>query len=80
MQKYLLTEKGIEINFKKDVMTIEEIFAYFEPDEELNEEYKVWKQAKEENTIESLTDYIENHVNNNDGMHYHDYKIEEWNC
>ena len=78
MKKYLLSEKGIEINYNKDIMTIEEIFEYFTPDEELQEDMEAWEQAHSEGTIDALKDFIENYVNNNDGMHYHDYTVEEW--
>ena len=78
MTKYLLCEKGIEINYKKDVMTIKEIFEFFVPNDDLQKEMEAWKKSYSEGTIDSLRTYIEKYVNNNDGIHCHDYTVEEW--
>ena len=75
---YLISEKGVSINYKKDIMELSEIIKIFKPSEEFEEDFEAWEAASNECTFESVQYFIDNYVNNNDGMHYHDYVIEEW--
>ena len=78
-KKYYLLEKNVTGGNSYTCYTLEELKKYFEPKDTdgnvLDEDtYAEWESIK---TIDDMKEYIENHVNNEDGMHYHDYYIEE---
>ena len=78
-KKYYLLEKNVTGGNSYTHYTLEELKKYFEPKDTdgniLNEEaYTEWKSIS---NIEDMEYFLENHVNNEDGMHYHDYYIEE---
>ena len=74
---YYLFEKGEEKNYKKYSLT--DLIEMFEPakdedDEYISEDdYNTWNSI---NNIEDFNDYLNKVINNNAGMHYHDYLIE----
>ena len=61
-----------------DKATLETIINYFEPNEELEEEHEAWVKAKENGSLESVQDFINEYVNVVDGIEYHKYRIERW--
>lgn len=70
---YYLFEKGEENSYKKYSFT--ELMRFFAPSEDAEAE-----AIEEYNAIENIFDlsaYIENYVNNDCGLHIHDYFIEE---
>ena len=73
---YTCTEKG-DSYIKKQ--TLEEIMKYFKPNaEDFPEEFEAWQKAVEEDTMEAAQEFIDNYVNEVEGIHYHDYIIEVW--
>lgn len=76
MKKYYLFETGVAGGNTYKRYTLEELKEFFTPDPETADEDEL-DDFNAIETVENLIDYIENHVNNCDGVHYHDYVIEE---
>ena len=75
MKKYYLLEKGESGGNSYKKYNFKELKDYFKPDDEADdEELKSWDRIT---NIDELKEFIDDFVNNNGGMHYHDYYIEE---
>lgn len=73
-KQYYLFEKNEDNSFKK--YTFDELKSYFEPNPEIASDGEKAAYANATD-LEGLKDFIENFVNNSDGVHYNDYYIEE---
>ena len=74
MPRFYLFEKGVPGGYSYKSYSFEELKAYFEPNKSFVDEHLLWKNIL---TLPELEEFIENHVNNNEGIHYHDYFIEK---
>lgn len=75
-KKYYLFEKNAHGGNSYKQYTLQELKRFFEPDTSIASIETVGEFLSI-HTIEDLEDYVENFVNNNDGIHYCDYYIEE---
>ena len=75
---YELSENNnsIKVGFLRDILN------YFKPDREMAEkcpeEWEEWKKIERNLSLNTLRDYIDERINESDGIRYHDYVIEEW--
>ena len=72
--KYYLFEKGADGGNSYKKRTFAELKNYFKDEDADEDEKEAWSRIKD---IDDLKDFIENYVNNNGGVHYHDYYVEE---
>jgi len=87
-RKYTLEEHGMA-GFTLFNVELERIMQFFEPNwldedeedetaiESFKKEHEAWERAMEECTLEATQEYIDTYVNEVDGIHYHDYVVEE---
>lgn len=72
--KYYLFEKNVHGGNNYRQYSLEELKDFFK-DEEAPEDYnETWKRIE---NVEDFKRFVEEYVNNYQGMHYHDYYIEE---
>lgn len=72
---YYLFEKNAHGGNNYTKYSLDDLKAMFEPGEEFEDtmQYKAWEWI---NSIEDMQEYIDEYINDNGGVHYHDYIIE----
>lgn len=76
IDKYYLFERNAHGGNSYKTYTLEELKGKFEPMR--NEDNDMKTMFDSINNIDSLRQYIEKFINNRNGIHYHDYYIEEF--
>ena len=75
---YELSENNNSIK----IGTLRDILDYFKPDREMTEncpeEWEEWKKIEQNLSLDTLRDYIDERMNESNGIRYHNYVIEEW--